>query len=135
MKKIYITCIIQNFILRRFPDTTFELKNNFFETNIFLMFLESQLLSNYIDVSDSLPHSRAVQLFRPYIRCLLIVLDVIYGFVTQHLIRKPFHIPLFLGGEGLNSKQQYRIERPNRCTNNGYMAARAKLPVSDRVSL
>ncbi len=82
-----------------------------YENNKFhsLIVLEAQLLSNYQKISFPLiirrsaslklhrchrlapshRHSRNIQLFRPYIRCLLVDLDVLYGFATQNLIRKP----------------------------------------------
>ena len=67
------------------------------------VFLEAQHLCNQIDVTDSLPHSLTnFQLFRPYLRCLLIDLDVLYLFATQNLMGKllmlfSWHISVFLG--------------------------------------
>ncbi len=53
-------------------------------------FLEAQLLSNYIDVTDSLPYSQDVYLFRPYHCCLWTDLEVLYVMATLTLTRKQF---------------------------------------------
>ena len=48
--------------------------------------LEAQLISNYVDVTDSLPrsltHSRNIWLLRPYRCCFWIDLDVLDSFAT-----------------------------------------------------
>ena len=60
----------------------------FIDNTYFKIYFRSRVSA--INVTDSLPHSRHIYLYRPYPRFLWIELDIIYDFATSKLILKPF---------------------------------------------